>query len=241
MEGVAPADRPVEPGDDVGPDRAADALPGRGDAERQAPVAVEPAHDVRHQRREHAGIAEKADQHAENQHQLSGRLDIARQEGAGADRERADQRDIAHAEAFGERAEIECPDPGAEKGGGVAEGGQLARPAHVLGNRLQLDIQHEHRPLAEEDQQQRREADYPGIAAGIRRFGHGRGSGRAGAQSAKRKLKPSPALSTWPQDGAGKCAGISSAGVSATRSSTRRRVTAACSGHSQKDEFQCGS
>src|SRR5690606_3774920 len=136
-EAGPPAGGGVDPLDDWRPDRAAEALAARDDAERDSAIAVEPAGRVRHQRAEDRRVSEQADQDGEDEIELPGLGDEAGEDGAGRYRDRRDCRDRPHADTVRELADVERPDTGTDECAGVSERRDFAGPVQLERDRLE--------------------------------------------------------------------------------------------------------
>ena len=144
QERLPPSDRLVEVPEHRRPDRAADALPGRDQADRQAAPALEPAHRVDGQRAVNGRVAEQPHHRAVNEVQLPLGVDRAGKHRAGAHHGHAEQGHRARSGTVEPVAHSDAADPGADEEERVGEGRHGARPVEIARDLLQAHHQQEH-------------------------------------------------------------------------------------------------
>ena len=141
---IPPAHRLVEVPKHRRPDGAADTLPGRDQADREAAAVLEPAHHVDAQRTVDGRIAEQPDHQAVGEVQLPPRVDRADEHRAGADHGQAEQGHRSRSGAVEPVAHGDAADSGAGEEQRVGEGRHGARPVEIARHLLEVHHQQEH-------------------------------------------------------------------------------------------------
>ena len=141
---ISPAHRLVEISKHRRPDGAADALPGRDQADREAAPVLEPAHHVDAQRTVDGRVAEQPNHHAVDEVQLPPRVDRADEHRAGADHGQAEQGHRSRSGAVEPVTHGDAADSGAGEEQRVGEGRHGARPVEIARHLLEAHHQQEH-------------------------------------------------------------------------------------------------
>ena len=144
QERVPPARRLVEVSKHRRPEGAAQTLPGRDHADREAGTVPEPAHHVDGQRAVDGRVAEQPHHHAVDQVELPPRVDRADEHCAGTDHREAEQGHRPRSGAVVPPAHDDAADPGPGEEERVGEGRHGARPAEIARHLLETHHQQEH-------------------------------------------------------------------------------------------------
>ena len=149
------------------PDRAAEVVAARADADRHATVLVEPERRVGDQRREARRAAEQADQQPVRKRELHHARGVRGRHEAQADAHRADQHRHHDTEAVGEASHEDAAQPEADHGERVGEGRVGARDLEIRLHERQRHRHGVHADAADGHERERRGQ----AQAGVQRLG----------------------------------------------------------------------